>query len=124
MKGIHMFKSILKACGFAAAALLVGTVAMMAVPADFGGVALVQAQDVTAPAAESGGLDRVIGFVMGLFGSAPAWLNALLALFVALKGISTLTVNQYDNKAVDIAVRVLNFLVLNVGKDKNADAGG
>ena len=52
----------------------------------------------------------------------PVWVNALTAAFVGLKGITMLTPTSADNKILDAILKVLNFLALNILKDKNADA--
>lgn len=61
--------------------------------------------------------------VFGLLASSEigAWVLALIALMQAASGITMLTPTKIDNQAVDLLLRVLNWLSLNVYKNKNAD---
>lgn len=51
----------------------------------------------------------------------PAWVEGLTALVVAANGITMLTPTQTDNAILNIILRVLNFISLNILKNKNAD---
>ncbi len=50
------------------------------------------------------------------------WVAALTTLFAAAKSITIITPTTVDDKFVNIILKVLNFLALNVLRDKNADA--
>ena len=52
----------------------------------------------------------------------PVWLSAITAVVVAANGITVLTPTKADNKALDVILKVLNFLSMNFGKNKNADS--
>ena len=56
-----------------------------------------------------------------LFDALPAWLNAITALVTAATAITALTPTKVDDKYVAIALRVLNVVAGNVGKNRNAD---
>jgi len=56
-----------------------------------------------------------------LFDALPAWLNALTALVTAATAITALTPTKVDDKYAGIALRVLNVVAGNVGKNRNAD---
>jgi len=55
------------------------------------------------------------------FDTFPAWLNAITALVTAATAITALTPTKVDDKYAGIALRVLNVLAGNVGKNRNAD---
>tara|TARA_Y100000310_G_scaffold91161_1_gene88451 strand:- start:833 stop:1030 length:198 start_codon:yes stop_codon:yes gene_type:complete len=55
------------------------------------------------------------------FDSFPAWIAALTAFVTAAAGIAALTPTRADNKVIDMLLRVLNVLAINVGQAKNAD---
>ena len=59
--------------------------------------------------------------LLALFDALPAWLNAITALVTAATAITALTPTKTDDKYVSIALRVLNTIAGNVGKNKNAD---
>jgi hypothetical protein len=66
--------------------------------------------------------------ILGYLDDAPAWLAALGAVLGAAKAITVLTPTQVDDdalgyatKAVNILLRIVNTLALNVGRDENAD---
>ncbi len=61
-------------------------------------------------------------FIAEIMGMLPIWIPALATVFLSLKSITVLTPTTVDNKIVNGALKVLNFLALNIGKDKNADA--
>ena len=50
------------------------------------------------------------------------WFIAILALIVAASGITALTPTKSDDKIVNAVLKVLNWIALNVFKNKNADA--
>lgn len=52
----------------------------------------------------------------------PAWLLAITAVISAAKAITVLTPTKTDDRILNAVLAVLNFLALNVFKDKNADA--
>ena len=55
------------------------------------------------------------------FDAFPAWLTAITALVSAATAITALTPTKVDDKYVAIALRVLNVVAGNVGKNRNAD---
>jgi hypothetical protein len=55
------------------------------------------------------------------FDAFPAWLTAITALVSASTAITALTPTKVDDKYVAIALRVLNVVAGNVGKNRNAD---
>ena len=55
------------------------------------------------------------------FDAFPAWLTAITALVSAATAITALTPTKADDKYVAIALRVLNVVAGNVGKNRNAD---
>lgn len=61
---------------------------------------------------------------LSLIESMPVWLSAVTALVVAANGITALTPTKLDNKILNGLSLVLNFLAMNFGKNRNADADG
>ena len=55
------------------------------------------------------------------FDTFPAWLTAITSLISAATAITALTPTKVDDKYVSIALRVLNVVAGNVGKNRNAD---
>ena len=55
------------------------------------------------------------------FEAFPAWLTAITTLVTAATAITALTPTQADDKIVAVALKVLNVLAGNVGKNRNAD---
>ena len=55
------------------------------------------------------------------FEAFPAWLTAITTLVTAATAITALTPTQADDKVVAVALKVLNVLAGNVGKNRNAD---
>ena len=55
------------------------------------------------------------------FDAFPAWLTAITALVSAATAITALTPTKVDDKYVSIALRILNVVAGNVGKNRNAD---
>ena len=55
------------------------------------------------------------------FDALPGWLNAITALVTAATAVTALTPTQADDKFVALALRMLNVLAGNVGKNRNAD---
>lgn len=55
------------------------------------------------------------------FDAFPAWLTAITALVSAATAITALTPTKADDKWAAIALRVLNVVAGNVGKNRNAD---
>ena len=55
------------------------------------------------------------------FDAFPAWLTAITALVTAATAVTALTPTKADDKVVAVALRVLNVLAGNVGKNRNAD---
>jgi len=61
-------------------------------------------------------------FIAEILSHIPTWAVALMAVFTAAKSITVLTPTTTDDKVVNIGLKVLNLLALNIGRDKNADA--
>jgi len=59
--------------------------------------------------------------IVTLLDAAPAWLTAITGLVTAATAITALTPSTADDKVLNTALRVLNLLAGNVGKNKNAD---
>jgi len=55
------------------------------------------------------------------FDALPAWINAITALVTAATAVTALTPTKTDDKYVSLALRVLNTIAGNIGKNKNAD---
>ena len=55
------------------------------------------------------------------FDALPGWLNAITALVTAATAVTALTPTKTDDKFVALALRMLNVLAGNVGKNRNAD---
>jgi hypothetical protein len=55
------------------------------------------------------------------FDAFPAWLTAITALVSAATAITALTPTKVDDKWAALALRVLNVVAGNVGKNRNAD---
>jgi hypothetical protein len=53
------------------------------------------------------------------FGS---WISAVTGVIVAANAITVLTPTTADNKILNGILAVLNFIAMNFGKNKNADA--
>ena len=53
--------------------------------------------------------------------SLPVWLVAITALVTAANTITALTPTTADDKIIGTVLKVLNFLSMNFGKNKNAD---
>ena len=60
---------------------------------------------------------------MGFFAAAPAWLAAISLVVAGANAITALTPSVVDDAIVQKILNILNFLSLNIGKNKNADAG-
>jgi hypothetical protein len=59
--------------------------------------------------------------ILGFFDAFPAWLTAITSLVTAATAVTALTPTKVDDEYISIALRVLNTLAGNVGKNKNAD---
>ena len=59
--------------------------------------------------------------ILNFFADSPAWINALLSICVSATGITILTKNNYDNKVLNIIIKILNILAGNILRNKNAD---
>lgn len=66
--------------------------------------------------------DQILAFFAQDHVEVNTYLAAVIGVFVAAKAITVVTPTTVDNKIVDGILAVLNFLALNVFKDKNADA--
>ncbi len=64
-------------------------------------------------------LSSVIDLVTGA--SAGDWFAAVTGVIAACTAITALTPTQTDDKVLNVALRVLNFLAGNVYKNRNAD---
>lgn len=62
-------------------------------------------------------MDQFLSF----FDSFPAWLTAITAVVTAATAVTALTPTKVDDEYIAIALKVLNVLAGNVGKNKNAD---
>ena len=60
--------------------------------------------------------------IAAILEAAPVWLTALTGLVTAATAITALTPSKSDDAVADKALKVLNFLAGNFGKNKNADA--
>jgi len=58
---------------------------------------------------------------LAFFEALPAWINAFTALVTAATAITALTPTKVDDKYAGIALRVLNVVAGNIGKNRNAD---
>jgi hypothetical protein len=56
------------------------------------------------------------------FESFPVWIVAITAVVTACTAITAITPTKTDDKYIQIALDVLNFLAGNFGKNKNADS--
>jgi|TARA_R110002124_G_scaffold130763_3_gene292692 hypothetical protein len=65
----------------------------------------------------------MIEIIMGFFAAAPAWLAAISLVVAGANAITALTPSVVDDAIVQKILNILNFLSLNIGKNKNADAG-
>ncbi len=52
---------------------------------------------------------------------AGAWVAAIATLIAAANGITALTPTRVDNNVLGVVLQILNWLSLNVYKNKNAD---
>ena len=59
--------------------------------------------------------------LLDFFDAFPAWLTAITALVTAATAVTALTPTKTDDKYVSMALRVLNILAGNFGKNRNAD---
>lgn len=66
--------------------------------------------------------DQIIAFFTEHQDVIKTWVAAVGGVVLAAKSVTILTPTTVDNKIVDAILSVLNFLALNVLKDKNADA--
>jgi len=55
------------------------------------------------------------------FDALPGWLNAITTLVTAATAVTALTPTKADDKYVSMALKVLNTIAGNIGKNKNAD---
>lgn len=65
----------------------------------------------------------MIEIIMGFFAAAPAWLAAISLVVAGANAITAFTPSVVDDAIVQKILNILNFLSLNIGKNKNADAG-
>jgi len=51
----------------------------------------------------------------------PSWVNGVTGLVTACTAITALTPTKSDDAAINVVLKVLNFLSGNIGKNRNAD---
>ena len=56
-----------------------------------------------------------------ILNAIPEWIQFALLLVPAAKAITMFTATEVDNKILNGVLSALNFMALNIGKDKNAD---
>ena len=57
-----------------------------------------------------------------IMSQVPAWFSAITALVVAANGITMLTPSKSDDKIVGALLSFLNFISMNVLKNRNRDS--
>ena len=61
-------------------------------------------------------------FLTNIYANNGALINAITGIVVAANAVTACTKTTVDNKAINILLKILNFLSMNFGKNKNADS--
>ena len=67
-------------------------------------------------------LTDILGHIETVGKVMPDWLSAVTGLVTAASAVTALTATKTDDKIVNVILKGLNFLAINVFKNKNADA--
>jgi hypothetical protein len=59
--------------------------------------------------------------IANLIDVIPPWVHAITGILTAATAVTALTPTKVDNKIVNKALKVLNFIAGNILKNKNAD---
>lgn len=62
-----------------------------------------------------------VGTALGYFDQIPAWIVAITTLVTAASAITAMTPTKKDDVVIGKILRALNWLSLNIFKNKNAD---
>jgi hypothetical protein len=60
-------------------------------------------------------------FLTNIYANNGTLINAITGIVVAANAVTSCTKTNVDNKAINILLKILNFLSMNFGKNKNAD---
>ena len=60
-------------------------------------------------------------WMLNILNTLPNWVHHVTLLITSMAGIATLTPTKSDDKALSMALRVVNMVGLNFGKARNAD---
>ncbi|MAI17141.1 MAG: hypothetical protein CBC71_06275 [Rhodobacteraceae bacterium TMED111] len=63
----------------------------------------------------------MIDTVLEFFNELPSWIVAVTTVVASASAITALTPTKKDDVILGSVLKVLNFLALNFGKNKNAD---
>ncbi len=66
-------------------------------------------------------LNTIIATLSNIWAQMPVWLTTITYIVTLASSITMLTPTNVDNKFIDGLLRVLNWLSLNIFKNKNAD---
>jgi hypothetical protein len=61
-------------------------------------------------------------FITSILEVFPVWLQAIMGVVTAATAITALTPSTADDRAINFALKILNFLAGNVMKNRNKDA--
>ena len=64
-------------------------------------------------------MDTIIAMILGM--SVTDWIFVLTSILTAATAITAATPSKADNRALDVALKFLNILAGNIGKNKNLD---
>ena len=67
-------------------------------------------------------MESIMEIVNIVLAAGPEWVDAVAKLVAGATAITMLTPTKTDNKVINVALTVLNWLAGNVFKNKNADA--